>query len=239
MFNKDNVDKELSEFLNISIEEVKKRRGEGKFDRDWNNANLKTKKEATEFYGKAECLLFRQTMPRPRKQVLYRRILKDILSTTKSDDEFRGKNFPDYTKQKVLDYGCGCGDIGLVLASAGYDVDFLEVGGFFEKFIKWRLDKRYLDGKYINYGKYLGKDVYDAIICYDVLEHHENPRQCLKDIHKALKTGGYLFIEYGWHERIEYQILGDQNADSEFIVPFLDEKFIGEDGGKRFWFIKK
>ncbi len=234
------TNKEIQEFYNMTPDEVNHHRKHIHFDAEWAEANIDTKEKANRFYADSKTLVLRQTIPRVKKEVLYRRILKDILTTTVDDGEFRGgKGFLDYTKQKVLDYGCGTGDIGLMLASVGYDVDFLEIGDSeFERFIKWRMEKRYLPHTFISYGEELKKNHYHVVVCYDVLEHHGKVRQALQDIYDSLKVGGYLFLEYGWHEREAYPVLGDLNADTEFIVPFLDKYFECIDGAKKFWFKK-
>ena len=233
-------DSELAEYFGTTIEEVREMKGKSKFKEEWKE-KVTSVEDANRLYVETKANLLRQMRPNEKRIVLYRRILKNILKTqvNRSIWEFSGKMLSSYSKNRVLDYGCGIGDIGLILTMLGYDVDLLEIDGSeLEKFIRWRFDKKYLPYNFIPYGEELKSDCYDIVVCIDVLEHHEKPRQALTDMHKSLKAGGYLFLQYGWHERKEYKELGDLRAREEFIDPFLREKFIQNDR-HWFWFIKK
>lgn len=239
-------EKELAEYFNCSIDEIRERNKEADFDKEWKE-KVKDKKTANTLYAKTKANLFRQARKREKRLVLYRRILKDLLKTQYSykhdmyfsEHEFEGKVFPNYSRQNILDYGCGIGDIGLVLSHLGYRVDLLEIGNSeLEKFIKWRFKKRFLPCNFIPYGQRLKRELYDVIVCVDVLEHHEDPKRALLDIYEGLRPYGYLFLQYGWHEREEYKELGGEDLNQKFIKPFLAKHFITEDKDK-FWLIKK
>lgn len=241
-------DRELADYFNCSVEEIKKRRGELDFTREWRERGIKNAEEANRLYAETYANLFRQARKGEKRLVRYRRILKDILATQRnyeldmnfSPHEYDGKQFPNYSMQNVLDYGCGIGDIGLVMATLGYRVDLLEIGDSqLERFIKWRFDKRYLPCGFIPYGTRLKACYYDVIVCIDVLEHHENPMQAMTDMYDSLRKYGYLFLGYGYSERRgEYSVLGDVDADEEFIKPFIKANFIVKDKDS-FWLIKK
>ena len=241
-------DKELAEYFKCSVEEAKKRRSELDFDKEWEKRKVDTADKANKMYAETHTNLFRQARPREKRLVLYRRIMKDILSTQKNYDldidfsshEYNGKQFAGYTMHNVLDYGCGIGDIGLMMSMMGYNVDLLEIGNSeLEKFIKWRFAKRNLPCNFIPYGTPLKGGYYDIVVCVDVLEHHEKPREAMKDIYGALRDYGYLFLEYDFHERRDgYEILGDVDCDKDFLRPFEKENFIVKDSDY-FWLIKK
>ena len=241
-------DKELADYFNCSTEEISKKRKQAIFAKEWNARNIQNAEQANKLYAETYSNLFRQALPREKRLVLYRRILKNILTTQRhyefnmdfSRHEYDGKRFPNYTMQNVLDYGCGIGDIGLVMTMLGYRTDLLEIGNSqLEKFIKWRFEKRYLPCNFIPYGTSIKGNYYDIIICVNVLEHHEKPREALMDMHHALRKYGYLFLAYGYYERKEdYKVLGDVNADEEFIKPFIEANFISKDKDN-FWLIKK
>ena len=237
--------RELADFFGETKEEISKFRQTKNFDREWKEARekgyFKTDEDVNRFYADNKGLVVHQSRERKTRNIMYRRILASIFEGATGSKEFRHKMWIPNTKHKVLDYGCGIGDIGVMLLSVGFIVDFLEVGdSLFEKYINWRVEKRYLQGnsKFIPYGKDLGENVYDIICCIDVVEHHVNPRQAMIDIHRALKPGGFLFFEHGWFERKEYKELSDQNGYNLFIKPFIDENFTSKDTSD-FWLIKK
>lgn len=229
--------RELMEYLKIS-KAILDKLSYISYQNEW-KLKVKDNKTANKFYQDTITNLIRQARYSDRRMVLYRRIIKNILTKQDehSDGEYDGKFFPNYTKNKVLDYGCGIGDIGMVLAQIGYDVDLLEIGNSqLEKFIKWRFDRRYLPYTFIPYGEKIKPYNYDIVINIDVVEHHENPEQCIKDCYEALKIGGYFFLEIDWKERLDYKELGHLNAFEEFIKPFMEKNF---EHKKLQWYKKK
>jgi len=83
--------------------------------------------------------------------------------------------------QKVLDFGCGIGSDGLVLAEAGLEVHFLDVLNSAFNFARWRAVKYgFKKTKF-----FLLQPVsqhYDCIICVDVLGHTANPRKAIIEL---------------------------------------------------------
>jgi len=89
---------------------------------------------------------------------------------------------------KVLDFGCGSGQLARDLQSLGYDVYGCDV---------------YLDKDSDNKRGYLKKietepyklpfddDTFDIVISTSVLEHAQNTQECFYEIYRVLKPGGY------------------------------------------------
>ena len=96
-------------------------------------------------------------------------------------------------KNKVLDYGCGAGNFGLLFALMGFNVDFLDVEGEITDFVKWRLKKRYLNCRVLNEKDKL-TETYDLVNCWTVIEHIENYKEVIEIVCNAVKPNGLLFF---------------------------------------------
>lgn len=40
----------------------------------------------------------------------------------------------------------------------------------------------------------IGDATFDAVLCTQVLDHLKNPQECVKEMNRVLKPGGYLFL---------------------------------------------
>lgn len=89
---------------------------------------------------------------------------------------------------RMLDIGAGAGIIeymnfkGLVSEVVGIDPD------------PRIMENKFLDRAYIGYGDKTDfcDSEFDIIICDNVLEHIENPKQLFSEVHRLLKPGGYF-----------------------------------------------
>lgn len=96
---------------------------------------------------------------------------------------------------RVLDFGCGVGSHGIFCAQQGAQVDLLDVKGPLREYAEWRVRQRGLDAAFLDHTNELENDVYDVVICLDVLEHVADPVADLRRILRALKPGGLLALE--------------------------------------------
>lgn len=81
----------------------------------------------------------------------------------------------------VLDFGCGVGDYGIIMARDGKDVTFYDYKGMLD-FARYRMEQEGLKGSYYevptSYGKLLSG--MDLVIFGEVLEHLDNPKSLLE-----------------------------------------------------------
>lgn len=122
---------------------------------------------------------------------------------------------------RVLDYGCGVSDIGLLFASLGWDVTIVELT---EKtsFAAWRYEQRghsvrvipvYSPAKYPTFRR----EEFDLIIATEILEHLRNPLLALKNLTYALRKDGLLFDTTSQHGGFEKEVYGDHLKEAWVI----------------------
>ncbi|KKR21171.1 MAG: Methylase involved in ubiquinone/menaquinone biosynthesis [Parcubacteria group bacterium GW2011_GWE2_39_37] len=102
----------------------------------------------------------------------------------------------DWSGKKILDVGCGIKPYQNLFKQADEYIGIdIKGGGHFNqaKFVD-----RYFDGLNIPFAE----NSFDLIICTQVLEHSENPIGLLKEMNRALKKDGqlYLTMPFVWNE---------------------------------------
>jgi len=113
--------------------------------------------------------------------------------------EDSGKSLSEF---KVLDYGCGVSDIGLLFSSFGAEVTIADLDNLRLDFTIWRFKKRGFHPKVVRipdteaYPK-LPESTFDLIIATELFEHVRDPLRLLKNFTKALTNSGYLFDSMG------------------------------------------
>ncbi|MCX6160782.1 MAG: methyltransferase domain-containing protein [Ignavibacteriae bacterium] len=104
---------------------------------------------------------------------------------------------------RVLEIGCGNGNICIALGSLGYDVlgidmDDVSIGNAASrnKFSNVRFEVKDAE-------KFNPADKFDAVVCSEVLEHLHEPERMVKVLSGLLKPGGILVatVPNGWGPR--------------------------------------
>lgn len=114
------------------------------------------------------------------------RVLTTLLNTTFATPSYRKGG-------KILDIGCGTGDMLILLKELGWDVYGIDID-------KKAIDKAKTRGlRNLRVGTYKDVDAYpdnyfDSIRLYHVIEHIDDPSLCLKILYKKLKPNGELFL---------------------------------------------
>jgi 2-polyprenyl-3-methyl-5-hydroxy-6-metoxy-1,4-benzoquinol methylase len=98
---------------------------------------------------------------------------------------------PDYKNKKMLEVGCGGGNIVDFLKGKGMNIEGADI--FFEglQFARKRVNTNFYQ---INIKDIPFKNEFDLIGLFDVLEHVQEEEQVLVNVYKALKPEGHLFI---------------------------------------------
>src|SRR5207245_2138606 len=97
--------------------------------------------------------------------------------------------------RNYLDYGSGIGSDALAFASRGFDVTLADVSEPLLAFARWRCERRGFHVQCIDLKRQrIPRSQFDAVVCFDVLEHIHRPMRTLAAIWRAMKRGGLLFV---------------------------------------------
>jgi 2-polyprenyl-3-methyl-5-hydroxy-6-metoxy-1,4-benzoquinol methylase len=121
-------------------------------------------------------------------------------STTYTDIEdfkrldFIVKSITDLHKPdaKILDIGCGNGNVSLALGFLGYQVTGGDIDPVSIEIAKSRNTYKNVNFIILNADFLNTTNTYDAVVCSEVLEHLDEPGHLVKTIHKVLKADGIL-----------------------------------------------
>ncbi|MGQ9722436.1 MAG: class I SAM-dependent methyltransferase [Candidatus Jordarchaeum sp.] len=131
---------------------------------------------------------------------------------------FRGRL--EINKLKVLDVGCGSGGVSIAFARNGARVVSIDVNGNCTKITKVRAceEKVLIDVSNTDACNTPFRDeVFDILVCNDVVEHISNINKFFLEIGRLLKAGGVIFIET--HNKLSpYIILSDPHSGLPFVV---------------------
>jgi SAM-dependent methyltransferase len=147
----------------------------------------------------------------------------------------------------VLDAGCGSGFYLEILRNLGFQS--LRGIDVCEYFIQKTRDKG-LNVKNQSIHDLDTKDAYDIILCCDVLEHLNNPKQAISKLHQALKPKGTLYVSIPVYDSIlerKERLLKKKSKkdqmkkhDSTHVNEFSRKTFLHllEENGFRVFYIK-
>ncbi len=102
--------------------------------------------------------------------------------------EIAGRKQP--ASVKVLDFGCGCGELVGCLGELGYDAHGCDMGS------RWKenpdaCSDRFLTIEQQPYRLPYADDSFEVVISSSVLEHAQNKVEFFREIHRVLKPGGH------------------------------------------------
>lgn len=143
---------------------------------------------------------------------------------------------------KVLDLGCGTGEVALRLAALGHAVTLLDPAEEMLSFAKEKaevlpsppaLPPRFLQGSLEEASDLLEKKSFDLLLCHTLLEYLPNPPSALIPLRNLMSPGGFLSLVAlnRWQEPLRLAIrdgkldearralVGEVSADSLFGLP--------------------
>lgn len=188
--------RELSNYLGKPFEDLKRRfeeaskkyGGFAKFikvtEEEWNSKKIDedNPEEIMNFYAQTE------------------NYIPELMITAATEDKQRLTRFVvahclKEGVKKILDFGCGIGEDSIVAALNELDTTAVDIEGKTFDFAKWRFRKYSINVKTIGIKYYRPLDVkYDAITCFEVLQHVPDPEKTLEHFYERLNKNGILFI---------------------------------------------
>jgi SAM-dependent methyltransferase len=177
---------ELSEYFRTPLADIEARLAGAteRFTEEWRQrvTDPRDEKAVTRFYNESETELFDLARWHADDPIHYRALMCCDAALRRPGREY-------------LDYGSGIGSDALVFASAGFNVTLADVSAPLLGFARWRCEKRGVEVRTVDLKRErLPKRQFDAVVCFDVLEHIHRPLRTLLAIHGAMAEGGLLFM---------------------------------------------
>jgi len=214
----------IANYTDLPVDTVKKNLENGVhlIKQEWLDANPQTSEEKIHFYKTC-------------KNYMYDLGFWHTCTQHELEDNFVTRAVVESGNRKVLEYGCGIGDNAILLASQGIEVVAADLGSYTLDFCKFRIKVHGLEDKItvvpidepfsdFKTGKeWLAQQKFDAITCFDVLEHlgsHEEIRETImwfKSI--AKRVYGNVSLDKGAYHPMH---IGANKALEEWIANQLD-----------------
>ena len=95
---------------------------------------------------------------------------------------------------KILDIGCGNGNLSIALGSLGYNVKGIDVDETSVQTAQKNNPFPNVEFAVADANKFSISDEYDLIICTEVLEHLQTPKELVESSYRILKPGGTMIV---------------------------------------------
>jgi tetratricopeptide (TPR) repeat protein len=102
----------------------------------------------------------------------------------------------------ILDYGSGIGTHGFHFLRQGHDVTFVDLPSPHFDFVRWQAHRSGLAAEFVEaaVAGSLPEKTFDAVFCFDVLEHVLEWREAVRDLARLLKPDGKFFVIVSFRE---------------------------------------
>ncbi len=126
------------------------------------------------------------------KEDLFRRRLETVQS-------FASK------KGRLLDIGCAIGTFLNIARNDGWQVQGVEISEFAAGYARNEYKLDVICGEF-DKAKFAGKEKFDAITMWDVVDHSEDPIAFLSNAVSLLNPGGYMFVQTTMEDSLLYEV---------------------------------
>ena len=167
---------ELQEYLGNDFQEYLDSSWE--LARDWDRRNPQTPAEVEAFY-------------RETPYYLYNLIIWQESGNRPPYITYAEPFLLIYGCHTVCDFGCGIGTDGLLLLEKGYKVIFCEFDNPASRFLRWRLQQRNLEARFVEPHEIASITGVDTLWAMDVLDHLSNPQAALHPLLHQVHTFFY------------------------------------------------
>ena len=172
----------------------------GRMAKEWARANPKTIQEMIAFYGSTDAYVWSLTLWQAAgKYTFYHKLVNDIANRLHPSSEH---------PKRALDYGSGIGTSAIWLAERGFDVTIVDVPGISFDYTQFRLRRRGIPFTAIPITSEmvdLGEAPFDAIACFDVLEHVRRPDLICRHLLDSLTPDGLISIVAPFDETDDFE----------------------------------
>ncbi len=210
--------KEIAEYKKIDFKEIaetydkvsKKFSGYVKWSNlsanEWNQMQINQEniQNVMEFYKKTPNYIF---------ELMEYHSTKGKQNLSKTVIDFCKKN----NLKNILDFGAGVCQDSIIASKNDLNSTAADIPGKTFDFGKWRIEKYNLKIKTINiFDENPIKENYDAITCFEVLQHVVNPEKTLSHLIKHLNIQGVLFITTRFKNNYSLALKHNEHLEDTF-----------------------
>lgn len=136
----------------------------------------------------------------------------------------------DFARGSVLDFGGGIGThaIAAALCPEVTQVQYLDLNPTNCDFVRFRAEKLGLSDKLKVDTELTGEPTFDTVMCFDVMEHLDNPGSQLLQFHKLLNDEGKLLVNWyfskGFGNEFPFHLDDSQKVKDFFVT--LQQHFL-------------
>ena len=119
--------------------------------------------------------------------------------------------------KSILDFGAGICQDSITASKNGFNATAVDIPGKTFDYGKWRIKKQAPNTKTIDISNEIPlTEEYDAITCFEVLQHVVNPKKTLEHLREHLKSDGLLFLTTRFKNNYPLALKHNEYLENEF-----------------------
>mgnify|MGYP001218802032 CR=1 FL=1 len=119
--------------------------------------------------------------------------------------------------KSILDFGAGICQDSITATKNGFNATAVDIPGKTFDYGKWRIKKQAANIKTIDILNEIPlTEEYDAITCFEVLQHVVNPKKTLEHLREHLKSDGLLFLTTRFKNNYPLALKHNEYLENEF-----------------------